>query len=162
MLAIKTILYPTDFSERSEAAFQLACSLAEDYCARLVILHVVKTEVEIFAEGVLPYVPELQLVDLRDKLEDVQPRNSAIFVERKLVEGNPAEEILHVAEQIKADVIVMATHGRSGLDRVLLGSVAEVVLRGAPCPVLSVRRPVKRTTAAKSKRTPSKNVMAAK
>jgi nucleotide-binding universal stress UspA family protein len=76
---------------------------------------------------------------LEDRLFKLQPPDRTIHVQRLLREGDPAQEILHTAEETKADLIVMGTHGRTGLRRLLMGSVAEVVLRKAPCPVLTVK-----------------------
>ncbi|MGH7172393.1 MAG: universal stress protein [Gemmataceae bacterium] len=141
MLNIQIILHPTDYSERSDFAFRIACSLARDYRAKLVLLHVALRSVVI--EGESPIAPrsEEYLQGEREKLEglSVPPE---VHVERQVGEGDPAEEIFRAAQDLKADLIVMGTHGRTGLSRLLMGSVAEQVVRKAPCPVLTVRIPV--------------------
>jgi nucleotide-binding universal stress UspA family protein len=141
MLPIHTILHPTDFSDRSGCAYQLACALARDYGARLVLLHVKPPDV-IYGEGyVLPPDPEAERCELLNRLEGLRPPDLTSEVYRVLQEGSPTEEILRTAEEVQADLIVMGTHGRTGLERLLLGSVAEAVLRQAPCPVLTVKAP---------------------
>jgi nucleotide-binding universal stress UspA family protein len=142
MLAIKTILHPTDFSEGSDFAFRLACSLARDYGARVIVLHVMAPPVVGYGEGVVPPRPEEYQEALRAELLQVQPRDSRVPVEHRLVEGNAAAEILNTAEEVKADVIVLGTHGRTGLGRAVMGSVAEYVVRRASCPVLTVKTPL--------------------
>jgi nucleotide-binding universal stress UspA family protein len=141
MLPIHTILHPTDFSDHSGVAFRLACALARDYSARLVVLHVSSPPVLIYGEGVIPPQP----VDYQDRLEEelhqLQAPDPTIRTDHKMREGDPVDEILAVAEQARADLIVMGTHGRTGLGRLLMGSVAEKVVRRAACPVLTVRSP---------------------
>lgn len=141
MLPIQTILHPTDFSEPSTYAFGLACSLARDYHARLVLLHVMTSPVVAYGEGVIPPEPERYAAEAQEKLEGLVP-GAEVRVQRLMVEGDPAPEILRAAKETGCDVIVMGTHGRTGLGRMLVGSVAEQVLRRAPCPVLTVKFPL--------------------
>ncbi len=141
MLPIHTILHPTDFSKESEFAFQLACSLARDYGADLYVLHVVTPAVVIYGEGVLPVAPENYTEELREKLNRLHAPDDSVHVLHRLVEGQPVDEILHLAKEIGCDLIIMGTHGRSGLGRMLMGSVAEKMVRTAPCPVVTVRAP---------------------
>jgi nucleotide-binding universal stress UspA family protein len=141
VLPIHTILYPTDFSDRSEYAFPLACALARDYGARLVILHVAPAPTIIYAEGVIPPDPEAASREARERLNRLTVPDADVRAERRLEEGTPAAEILRVAQQIHADLIVLGTHGRTGLTRLLMGSVAEQVVRQAPCPVLTLTAP---------------------
>lgn len=139
MLAIRTILHPTDFSEFSEQAFLIACSLARDYHARLVVLHVVEPPIPLMGEGVLlPPIP-VDVEGESQRLRNVVPTDPSINVEHIQVEGEPAREIVDVALQTKCDVIVMGTHGRSGLKRLVMGSIADEVIRSAPCPVLTAK-----------------------
>jgi nucleotide-binding universal stress UspA family protein len=143
MLTIKTILHPTDFSERSQDAFRLACSLARDHGARLILLHVIPPPqaVGYDAMPVLPAYPPGYRKELEEKLRSWQvPAN--VLVDYRLEEGFAATEIVRLASEIPCDLIVMGTHGRTGLGRLLLGSVAEQVLRKANCPVLSVKSPM--------------------
>jgi len=144
MLPIKTILHPTDFSGPSEYAFQLACSLARDYKAKLVVLHVDMPPVTI--GEVITYMEpgayKEKLWDEFRRLEGSEPGIRELRVETKLVEGNPAKEILRTIHEIKPELIVMGTHGRTGLSRLLMGSVAEEVVRKSAFPVLTVKTPL--------------------
>jgi len=145
MLAIHTILHPTDFSEHSQYAFALACALARDYGARLVVLHVVTVPVVVYGEGVVPPNPEEVRAKARDQLTRLQVPHGDVRAERQLEDGDAHEATLRVAQEIQADLIVMGTHGRTGLGRLVMGSVAEQVVRKATCPVLTVRRPFPET-----------------
>ncbi len=144
MLHLNAILHPTDFSDHSDYAFRLACSLARDHGARIIVLHVVTTlgpELIPLGDGATQLQPEGYRKKLWDELRRVQPKDPALAVEHVLVEGDPAESILGHARQTECDIIVIGTHGRTGLDRLLMGSVAEQVVRKAPCPVLTVKAP---------------------
>jgi nucleotide-binding universal stress UspA family protein len=147
MLHFRTILHPTDFSAAAEEAFQLSGSLARDHGARLVVLHVHYP----VPAGEFPVeLPEEEMEDFKEevwdefhRLEAVNPQIREVRLECKLREGDPATEILRLAQEIDCDLIVMGTHGRSGLARLLMGSVAEKVLRKAHCPVLTMKAPAK-------------------
>lgn len=145
MWTIKTILHPTDFSKPSEYALQLACALARDYHARLVVLHVALPPVVIYGEGVIPVEPQGYWDQLRAQLQRVVSSVSDLPVESRLIEGEPAVEILRLAAELPSDLIVLGTHGRTGLSRLLMGSVAEQVVRKAACPVLTVKMPLRHT-----------------
>jgi nucleotide-binding universal stress UspA family protein len=139
MLRIRTILAATDFSPMSEHAFRFAGALARDYAARLIALHVVPTPVAIYAETpIFPEQPDYGPV--RTAL--VNLRVPGVEVEYRLLEGDAAATIVEIARETHADLIVLGTHGRGGVMRVLLGSVAETVLRHAPCPVMTVKADV--------------------
>ena len=146
MLPIRTILHPTDFSERSANAFEVACSLARDSGAGLIVLHVLERPVIAYTGvAMAPPAPgpsEEERKALLKRLKHVQPQAPAVAVEHRLEQGDPATGILQVAQEAGCDLIVMGTHGRTGLGRLLLGSVAEQVLRKAPCPVLTVKTPL--------------------
>ncbi len=142
MLAIHTILYPTDFSEHSAHAFRLACSLARDYGARLVVLHVTAVPTIVYGEGVLPPDPQELRAAAERQLHRLEVPEGNVRAERRLVEGDAATEILRVAREVKVDLVVMGTHGRTGLGRLLMGSVAEQVVRQATCPVLTLKTPL--------------------
>jgi len=133
MLQVKRILHPTDFSKRAGYAFQLACSLARDRGAGLIVLHVMP----------VPLVQEKRgyREEMEEELNRIGVTDSRIPVERRLEEGDPATEILRVAQEAGCDLIVMGTHGRTGLGRLLMGSVAEQVVRRSSCPVLTVKAP---------------------
>jgi nucleotide-binding universal stress UspA family protein len=141
MLPIHTILHPTDFSERSALALPVARALARDYGARLVVLHVAPPPPVAYSEGVFIPPDNVALAEeARRQLESL-PVGDGVAVERRFEEGDPVEGILRVAEAINADLIVMGTHGRTGLSRLFMGSVAEQVLRKAHCPVLTLKAP---------------------
>jgi nucleotide-binding universal stress UspA family protein len=141
MLPIRTVLHPTDFSDEARPAFEVACALARDYRAKLVLLHVVPPTRVYAPDGIaVPFPPE-EPYDARVRLARLRPDDPLVDVEHHVLEGDPAAEVLKLAEAAHADVIVMGTHGTSGLMRLLMGSVAEHVMRKAPCPVLTVRGP---------------------
>lgn len=144
MLPIRTILHPTDFSPHSDYAFRLACSLARDYGAKLVLLHVAQPPMAFAGEGVLIQPPEFDPEPLREQLQQMKPMDPMIRTEHRLVQGDPIPEILEIAEESKVDLIVLGTHGRSGLGRLLMGSVAEQIVRQATCPVLTVKTQLER------------------
>jgi nucleotide-binding universal stress UspA family protein len=136
MRPIKTILYASDESEESRSAFPVASALAKDCDACLVIVEVVPPAVTIYG----PH-SEAYLKQMRKGIEQLQIDDPEVCVERRVVEGIPAAEILRAAEETKCALILMATHGRVGLKRILLGSVADMVMRGARCPVLVIKTP---------------------
>lgn len=142
MLSIHTILHPTDFTGPSAAAFHVACALARDYRAHLVISHVATEPLIIFSEvaGIPPMLDDSKEA-LMAKLMEMEVHDDTLHVTRHMDEGEPAEEILRTAALFGADLIVMGTHGRRGLARLLVGSVAERVMREAACPVLTLRTP---------------------
>jgi nucleotide-binding universal stress UspA family protein len=133
VLRIRTILHPTDFSERSTAALRLAWSLARDHGARLILLHAVPPTEDSWLQA--------DLKELHGKLEQLPLSGTDVVVERQLIQELPASAVLRVATETNCDLIVMGTHGRTGLGRALMGSVAEQVVRRASCPVLTVKMP---------------------
>lgn len=142
--APRTILAPTDLSDGSEPALQLAAALAGYWGARLTLLHVVEpvaradvwpldpARVELFLAEPEELEPEWQSMLERVPL-------SGVSFERRTLKGSAAAEITNTAQKVDAELIVMGTHGRSGLVHALLGSVAEHVARQAECSVLTVR-----------------------
>jgi nucleotide-binding universal stress UspA family protein/CBS domain-containing protein len=134
----RTILCPTDFSEAASAAFPVACSLARGRGARVVLLHVYPPPL-CHGEVVARRQPDRYEDDLWRLLGGYQSSAPDVHVEPRLVEGDAIKEILRQAGEEGCDLIVLGTQGRTGLARLLLGSVAEQVLRQAPCPVLTVR-----------------------
>lgn len=144
MLPIRTILHPTDFSDCSEYAFRMACSLCRHYGARLVVVHVAPQDI-VYAGligGTIPGAPHLEACE--EQLRESFAKEVETPVEVHVKEGDPASTILELADEVHADLIVMGTTGRTGLARILLGSVAEEVLRHARCPVLTVKGPVEK------------------
>jgi nucleotide-binding universal stress UspA family protein len=141
MFPIRKILHPTDFSELSRAAFELACSLARDHSAELFICHVAPPPIVAAGEVVLEF-PASATEQLAAELDQVNPTEPGVRVTHRLLQGDPATEIVRLAAEAKADLIVMGTHGRGGLGRLLMGSVAEQVMRKAPCPVVTAKAPL--------------------
>lgn len=139
MLPLGTILHPTDFSESSEFAFRVACALARDYGARLVLLHVLPPPMVVYAGGPVPAETWPSSQEAKEKLRQLEGQAQRVRVESQVMEGDPVDMILRAAEETSSSLIVMGTHGRTGLGRLLLGSVAELVIRKAPCPVLSAK-----------------------
>jgi len=143
MLPIHTILHPTDFSDRAAHGFQMACALARDYGARLIVCHVYQPPTVVYGEfGAAPPPPPEAPEAMTERLARVRPADESIDVRHYVLEGDPATEIVALARDTGADLIVMGTHGRTGLGRLLMGSVAELVVRRAPCPVLTVKTPL--------------------
>lgn len=147
MNEIQTILHPTDFSESASHAQRLARSLARDHEARLVLLHVIPAPYPVISGlpvgGVIPAEePGIRNInEFRNKVETDHPNAEGLTIDYRVVEGDPVDAILSVADDEDAALIVMGSHGRTGLERVLMGSVAEKVVRKAPCSVLTVKTP---------------------
>lgn len=135
MFGLKTILHPTDFSEPSNYALDLACRLATDYGASLVIVHVMAAPHPPGGNWSFFYCEQISETNGK-QLADSKPAATADAPEGT-DHGNPAGEILQMAQLCQADLIVMGAHGR-GLPARVTGSVAEVVMREAKCPVLTV------------------------
>lgn len=138
-MARKTIVFPTDFSLASDAALAHAEALAKQSGARLLIVHVEEPPLA-YGGGELYYgIPEPDSERILKMLEDVKPSDPAVGFTHRLTMGDPAGEIVRIAEEEQATMIVLGTHGRTGMTRLLMGSVAEAVVRRAPCPVLVYR-----------------------
>jgi nucleotide-binding universal stress UspA family protein len=147
MKNIERILFPTDFSDNSYVALDYAIKLAEVYKAELSLLHVVTSPIQY--DSFL--LSSFRIDDIERKatsakrqalLNLIQTRiGKQVPVKVILRRGVPFAEIIQTARKGKADLIIMATHGRSGLRQMLIGSVAEKVVRHAPCPVLTVKHP---------------------
>ncbi len=134
------ILHATDFSEQSAHAFEVACSLARQYRVPLFVLHVAAPPVVGPDEAMSPSSEYLR--EERQRLERMQSPFPGVQIHWQLVEGDPAEEILRAAEELPCNLIVLGSHGRTGLARLLMGSVAEEVVRRAEQPVLVIKHPV--------------------
>jgi nucleotide-binding universal stress UspA family protein len=144
-IEIERVLCPTDFSYLSTRALDHAAAIGRWFEARVEVLHVIPFVIPA-GTGDMPYfpapaaaTPKVRESELRELQQFVSAAvRAGAAVETELREGSPAREIVRWAEERSADLLVMGTHGRSGLERLLLGSVAEEVLRHAPCPVLTV------------------------
>jgi nucleotide-binding universal stress UspA family protein len=144
-MRIKTILFPTDFSQGARAAMDHAASLARDYKAKLILLYVIQ-DITI-AEWYIP--SSLSVTDLVEDMQKsawkemdkwAQEVSATVAeTEKMVVRGVPFVEIIRTAKEKNVDMIVIGTHGRTGIDHMLFGSTAEKVVRKAPCPVLTVR-----------------------
>jgi nucleotide-binding universal stress UspA family protein len=137
---IRVILHPADGSDVSEAALRVARSLARDRGARLILLQVLPFEV-LFNELAVPVDPEEYRAALERVGRHLDGPDLKYPVETRVSRGDAADEILRTGKEVGADLIVMGTHGRTGLGRLLLGNVAESVLPEADCPVLVVKTP---------------------
>jgi nucleotide-binding universal stress UspA family protein len=137
MFGPKTILHPTDFSDDSEGAFDVATSLANERKARLILVHVRQPGISSSDELLFPEPAEVE-ENLLKRL-CMLPTPKSIPVEHYVREGEPATEIIRLARECKTDLIVMGTRGRKGWNRLFIGSIAEQIVRNAPCAVATVR-----------------------
>ena len=146
---IRHILAPTDFSDHSKGALSDALELAQTFGATLSLLHVIEPS-PYLGEFTPPTMGPGQLGDLERQataeLARVLPdaQGATIEVTRAVTIGSPPRKIVETAEAAHVDLIVMATHGRTGLSHLVMGSVAERVVRTAPCPVLTIRPPAEK------------------
>ena len=143
---IHKILFPTDFSHYNDAALEFAARLAVESGAVLHIVHVddMRDLNLAMADAGYPYVLPSELEDrteVRERLAQVAPPVAEVLYQHHYLKGMPIAAIVEFAEREKMDLIVMASHGRTGLARLLMGSIAEGVLRKARCPVLIVKQP---------------------
>lgn len=148
--AIERILFPTDFSPFAAQALRHALALAQKFKARLKVVYVIPQMLRLSdsAYTAEPWLitPEARRQVEQDMREFLQPlREARLDHEVEIGEGEPWQEILTMAHQMSADLVVMGTHGRSGLERLFLGSVAEKLIRRLPCPVLTVSHEEGRT-----------------
>lgn len=145
MLRIQTILHPTDFSDTSDQALQLAHALARDHKAKLILVTVAAPPPPPAMPPLpdLPYISETVstefLESARRQLAPLASRITDVPVETQVLTGLPGVAIVSAARDWNADLIVMGSHGRTGIGRLLMGSIAEHVLRHATCPVLTIR-----------------------
>jgi nucleotide-binding universal stress UspA family protein len=133
------ILFPTDFSTLGQTALEMATSLARDRGAKLLIVHVEEPPMAYGGGEFYNGLDEPNREELQRMLSKVVPTDLSVGYEHRLMIGTPAGAIVHMAEKEGVDMIVMPTHGRTGLLRLLMGSVAEEVVRKAKCPVLTVK-----------------------
>ena len=155
-MSFPTILYPTDFSRHSRAALRFATTLAKQQGGKLLIAHVAhpaEPPTVVAGAGIGTYPVTGVMAPMPDEatnvahqtieqhLTELKPTEDIPY-EHRLLEGTPADEIVRLANEAEATQIVMGSHGRRGLSRVLMGSVAESVLRQAECPVTIVKADV--------------------
>jgi nucleotide-binding universal stress UspA family protein len=149
MIKLERILFPFDFSEPSLHGLRYARSFAEAHGAELHVLHVLDEACQYWmalgpnSVPVGPPPEEMLAATRREMDAFVQEhlRDAGFPVKTEILLGRPFLEIIRYAREQQIDLIVLGTHGRSGLKHVLLGSVAERVVRKAPCPVLTIRHP---------------------
>jgi nucleotide-binding universal stress UspA family protein len=145
MHPIRKILVPTDFSEHSALALTYAADLAKRYNASVTLLHIYPVVNYAAAEGFALYTPEqlaklITQLNTQLKASEEQARTQGVVdVGSSMLQGDAYQEILEQADDF--DLVVMGTHGRTGLKHALMGSVAEKIVRTSPCPVLTVRSP---------------------
>ncbi len=143
MAEFEKILFPTDFSESAENASRYAISLAKKYGSKLYVIHVVEpfTYTTDFGLDYSAQYMEMEASAKRLLNEIVASiKKDNLDVEGTVLSGEPFVEIIKYARQAHVDLIVMATHGRTGIEHMLLGSVAEKVVRKSPYPVLTVKK----------------------
>ena len=148
MIDLKKILVPTDFSEHSHSALRYACEFAQRFGAELHVMHVIHDPAVAHPEIGLSMLPVSEFKEeientARTKLRDlpILDEYSDVKVTRHWCDGTPFVEIVRYAKNNDVDLIVLGTHGRNALAQVLIGSVAERVVRKASCPVMTVRHP---------------------
>ena len=148
MIKLNKILVPTDFSDYSKRALPYGCALAAEFGADLHLLHVMQDVIGLVPEVGIAFPPTgdywRELQESAEKALEQLPGSlwsGGQSVVRATREGVPFVEIVRYAKEHEIDLIVIGTHGRTGLSHILLGSVAERVVRKAPCPVLTVRHP---------------------
>jgi nucleotide-binding universal stress UspA family protein len=146
MLTLKTVLVPTDFSDASESALRYGKAMARAFGASLHVVHVME---DLLAHAWAAEVYVASMPQLRDEIDKESRQRLGMLLtdgelkelraETALLSGNPFLEIVRYAKAHNIDLIVMGTHGRGPIAHMLLGSVAEKVVRKSPCPVLTVR-----------------------
>lgn len=147
MLPIRRILFPTDFSEHAEYAWTHALTFAQEFGAEVHLLHVVAPPPRLTEAYAVNFDPEKMVKALTAEANTAMDRQveaakgRGLIFRREVRVGMDFREIIDYATKHEMDLIVMATHGRTGLAHVLLGSVAEKIVRKAPCPVLTIKHP---------------------
>lgn len=147
MKPFEKILIAIDFSESSDYAFGYALTLAKQFQSELTVMHVINEPVDL--RGF--YVPHISFEQLEKEIEQGAVKMMERFCQNNMggftgyqtaiVTGTPYEEIIRKANESDASLIILGTHGRTGLDHIIFGSTAERVVRGAACPVLTIRLP---------------------
>ncbi|PWT92637.1 MAG: universal stress protein [Blastocatellia bacterium] len=153
-MEIRTILLPTDFSECGNFALSYAASLARTFRASIICVNVIEPIVP--TVGYSGLAEPLPIADITEQLEDSAERElpklaecdecEGLDIEEVVVHGEAASEIVRLAKERDVDLIVISSHGRTGLGRIIFGSTAEAVVRHAHCPVLVVKPPQEEET----------------
>lgn len=149
MSDIKTILVPIDFSDYSKNALRYSVNLAKKFSSKMFLIYVIEPMIypADFSMGQVA-VPTADL-DMTQRAEEELNNlakneiDSSIEVKTIIKSGKPFVEIIETAAEVDADLIIIATHGHTGVEHLLFGSTAEKVVRKAPCPVLTIREPIK-------------------
>lgn len=147
MISLNVIVVPTDFSERSLVALEYATGLADKYDAKLKVIFVNEPGLSISDMAWVGVdkraMDEEKIKESRRHIEEIVLKRIPVDVpaDAEIIQGEAVTKIIEYAEDVNADLIVMATHGRTGVSHVLMGSVAEQVVRKAPCPVLTLKQP---------------------
>ncbi len=142
---VNKILVPVDYSDSGDAAMAYAVLLAKEYDAEMHLMHVYEQPTTFVDSGFtgapIPAETSPALLNEEEaKLNRVMPAEGVKF-RHSFVVGTPAEALVDYAKDNQIDLVVMGTHGRTGISRLLMGSVAEGVVRNAPCPVLTIKQP---------------------
>lgn len=145
---VKKILVPIDFSDYSKKALQYAFNLAQQFSAQILLIYVIEPVIypADFSMGqvALPSVDIEMNTRAKEELENLATREiSGLDVKTIIKTGKPFVEIVETAAEEDIDLIIIASHGHTGVEHLLFGSTAEKVVRKAPCPVLTLREPVK-------------------
>jgi nucleotide-binding universal stress UspA family protein len=137
----KVMLVPIDFSANAEQALDYACAFAEKLGSTVHLVHAVATPPSALQVALTEDILENLVKEHHEALEKLARARKGVasFGKATVEVGDPRDTIVEAAKAVRADLIVMGTHGRRGLSRVMMGSVAEDVIRHAPCPVLTVR-----------------------
>ncbi len=144
MITIKNILVPIDFSDNAEYVMEYALSVAHQFKARILLCFVAQLYTD-YSDFFIPQMPVVAIEEEIDRAAKermqrfVKEHNNDMEIEECVLIGNVAHEILNLAKRRDADLIVMGTHGYQGFEKILFGSVAEKVVKTAPCPVLTVK-----------------------
>ena len=144
---VKHILVPVDYSHSGDSAVAYAVSLAREYEAEIHLVHVYEQPFAYvdggFASAPIPDVTPADLEAEEARLEQVELPPD-VNCRRDFIIGTPVDELVDYAKEKEIDLVVMGTHGRTGIGRLLMGSVAEGVVRRAPCPVLTIKQPAEK------------------
>ncbi|MEN8257479.1 MAG: universal stress protein [Thermodesulfobacteriota bacterium] len=144
MITIKTILVPIDFSDNAEHVMEYALSVAQQFKASILLCFVA----QLYNDYSDFFIPQMPVVAIEEEIDKAAKERMHSFtetfsnetkIEECVLIGNVAHEILHLAEKREVDLIVMGTHGYQGIEKILFGSVAEKVVKMAPCAVLTVK-----------------------